>query len=137
MDAGMAERESEFGVVKIWKNRMIEVGGWQDGTFSQPKVRRKVGCGEIINDRIAGRVLSILVDPRIQARGVVIVDFFVIDGLIEQTDSVGLSPVKGIVWFQGCLDIEVGDERGHFRIVFLEVVPLTLPDVDEPVPEGQ
>ena len=34
VDAGAAERESEFGFMTIGKNRMIEVGGWKDGAFS-------------------------------------------------------------------------------------------------------
>ena len=52
----------------------------KDGAFGQAKVRRQIGGAWMIEDgRMAGWILSILVDPRIQARVVVIKDFFVVD----------------------------------------------------------
>ena len=82
-------------------------------------------------------IFSILVDPRIQAPVVVVMDFFVVDRVMVEPDGVGESPVKRLTWFEGCLEIEVGDEGGHFGVGVFKVFPLTLPDVDEPVREGQ
>ena len=82
-------------------------------------------------------IFSIPVDPRIQARVIVVMDFVVVDRLVVEPDSVGASPVKAFTWLEGCLKIEVGDEGGHFGVVLFQLIPLTFPDVNEPVPEGQ
>ena len=138
MDAGTAERESKFFFVTIWKDGMIDIGGWEDGAFSQTKVRGKVGGAWIVeDDGMTNGVLSIFVDPRIQARIVIIVDFFVVDGLMVQSDGIGSPALERFTWFQGCLEVQVGDERSHFMIVLFNLGPLTLPYFDEPVPAGQ
>ena len=82
-------------------------------------------------------IFAILIDPRIQARVVIIVNFFVVDRLMVEPDGVGSPSVKGFTRIQRCLQIEVGDEGGHVGIILLEACPITLSDLDEPVPTGE
>ena len=138
VDARTAEWEGEFSFVAIRKDRMKEMGRRKNRAFSQAKVKRQVGGVWMVEDgRMTGGIFSILNDPRIQARVVVVVDFFIVDGLVIQEDGVGSPSVKGVTWFEGCLEIQVGDEGGHVGNVFFHLVAVAFPHLDEPVPAGQ
>ena len=69
---------------------------------------------------MTGRIFAILIDPRIQARVVILVDFFVIDGLVIQADGFGSPSVERVARIQRCLEVQVGDEGGHVGITLLE-----------------
>ena len=68
-----------------------------------------------------GRVLAVLVDPRVQARVVVVVNFFVADCLMVEQDGIGSPSVKCFVGIRRTLETQVGDEGGHVGVVSLHL----------------
>ena len=82
-------------------------------------------------------IFSIVIDPRIQACVVVLMDFFVVDGLMVEPDGIGTSPVEDFTRIQRCLEVQVADEGGHVWIILLEACRIAFPDLDHPVPAGE
>ena len=67
----------------IGQDWMKEVGQWQDLTFGQTKVRRQVCDSRFVDDGgMTGRIGALCIHPRIQARVVTIVNFFVVHRLM-------------------------------------------------------
>lgn len=63
--------------------------------------------------------------------------FFIVDRLMVGPDGICPTALKRIAWFEVGLEGQVSNEGGHVGVLLLEALPFALPDVSEPVPEGE
>ena len=88
----MAQREKQFAPKSDWQHRMIEPARRKHTAFDQPFVRLVVFVDwlKALSDdrRMAQRVLFVLVDIRVQAAHVDVLDLLTTCNLVIQLDGI-------------------------------------------------
>ena len=76
-----------------------------------------------------------LVDRRVQGPVVNVVNFFVTDRVMAETNGISSPSIERFAEIG--LEVQVGDEGGHVGVFLLHLFPLAFPHFDDPVREGK
>ena len=135
-DASPTQRKGQFTPTPVRQHRMKQTVGRQDGAADQSEVIPKGLIGWIVMDhRVTHWVQSVFVDPGVQ-RGIVVVPK-ALSLLLRhvQANGIGSAPEEGITGLKRRLELEMGYQVTHMRLVSFQGLPLTFPHGHNTVPQ--
>ena len=107
---------------------MIELVGWEDGAFRDTEVLGNVCVSWFKDDFwVSDRLISVFVHVGVQRGEVIVIDFFIILGLVVEFDGISSSTAESISWVEWRDNVQFVNKVPHSWIGLLEFGSLTLP----------
>jgi len=119
----------------VRQDRMVEVPWREDLTLDEPKVLLDVGVTRLGDEgRMAFRVDTGFVNPRVQRGDIDVMDLLVGGHLMVQFHGIGTTPTESVAGIQRFCELKVSHKRTDVRGGVLETFPFTFPHLHYGVP---